>query len=185
MSMRAFVALEVTDEKVLDSLQAMQRLLSSSGDLKVVERENLHFTLKFLGEVKESEVAKADANLRALALAGAVVELRGVGAFPSARNPSVVWVGVSPATEEPVANIAREVLRALDGVGEKDDRPFRAHLTLARVRARHGLQALTSLINSNSDASFGTVRLKAMKLKSSRLTPSGPVYADLGAYALS
>ena len=176
----------MTEPAVLDKLESLQRELESTGaDIKSVERRNVHFTVRFLGEVTESQAKEADSRLRSLELHRASVELKGVGAFPGARDPRVVWVGVSSVDEDKVASIATPVIRALGGLGERDDRPFRAHATIARLRSRGVSAALASLISSNSGLPFGQVLLSKLKLKSSQLTPQGPIYTDLGEYALS
>jgi RNA 2',3'-cyclic 3'-phosphodiesterase len=183
--LRAFVALELPGPAI-DSLVLFQGELSSTGaDLKLVERENLHFTVKFLGEITESQVADCKARLGSLSLQGAQVEVRGVGAFPTSNKPRVVWAGVLQEHEALVAPIAETVIASLEGIGERDERPFRAHVTLARVRSARDLRRLGDFLRENSDRSFGTVRLRELKLKSSQLTPRGPIYTDLGAYPLS
>ena len=183
--MRAFVALEIPDNRVLDSLVSFQRDLAGTGaDVKLVERENLHFTLKFLGEISELQAAEADRRLKSLSLSGGEVAVAGVGAFPNHRRPRVVWAGVRPKDEGTVAPIASSVVGALEGIGESDPRPFAAHVTLARVRSERNAGGLVALLESSSGKSFGGFRLASVRLKSSRLTPQGPVYSDLGVYQL-
>lgn len=184
--MRAFIALEISDSKVLDALVAFQQEMSGTGaDLKLVERVNLHFTVKFLGEVSDGQVKDADARLRGLHLNGTQIDVTGVGAFPNISRPNVVWVGVPPDQEDRVGPIAQAAIAVLEGVGERDSRPFRAHATLARVRSGMRINELTSLLRANSNRAFGSLILTHLKLKSSTLTPQGPTYADLGAYALA
>jgi 2'-5' RNA ligase len=183
--LRAFVALEVPAQ-VLDSLVDFQKEIMATGaDLKPVERENLHFTVKFLGEISEAQAAEVASRLGKLSLKVVEVEVRGVGAFPSPARPRVVWAGVSPEHEGLVAPLANEVIASLDGIGERDDRPFRAHLTLARVRSGLNSRQLGELLSKNSERSFGSVKLSELKFKSSVLTPSGPIYRDIGAYHFS
>ncbi|MDE1858642.1 MAG: RNA 2',3'-cyclic phosphodiesterase [Thaumarchaeota archaeon] len=182
--MRAFVALEVPGN-VLDSLVAFQRELSASGaDLKLVERENLHFTVKFLGEITDAQAAEADSRLRRLSLRSARVEVKGVGAFPSASRPRVVWVGVAREQEHLILPAANAVIDALEGIGERDERPFQLHLTLARVRSERDVHVLQGVIRDNAERVFGTADLVTLKLKSSQLTPQGPIYRDQGEYRL-
>jgi 2'-5' RNA ligase len=184
--MRAFVALEISDRKALDSLVAFQRELSATGtDLKTVERENLHFTVKFLGEITKGQAREVDERLKRLHPGRADVELRGVGAFPNVSRPNVIWAGVHQAYEEQVRTIAQGAIDALEGIGESDRRPFTAHVTLGRVRSQRGIGELASVLRSNSDRSFGEIRLVELKLKSSVLGARGPTYADVGRYPLA
>lgn len=182
--MRAFVAVDVS-ARVLDSLVGFQSELSATGaDLKLVERQNLHFTLKFLGEITEAQAADAQSRLGRLSPRAVSVEVRGAGAFPSLSRPRVVWAGVAPEHEALVAPMAREVIGALQGIGERDDRPFQAHITLGRVRSNRNSRGLEEVLRLNSARSFGTATLTELRLKSSSLTPGGPVYKDLGVFPL-
>jgi RNA 2',3'-cyclic 3'-phosphodiesterase len=182
--LRAFVAIDVP-EQVLDSLSGFQKEVSATGaDVKLVERQNLHFTVKFLGEISEAMADEAASRLGKLGLSRASVEVRGVGAFPNPRRPRVVWAGVAPEHEAFVAPIAREVIRALGDIGERDDRPFQAHITLGRVRSFRNSRELAELLARNSARSFGAAMLSELKLKSSVLTPGGPIYRDLGVFSL-
>jgi 2'-5' RNA ligase len=184
--LRAFVALEISDEGVLDSLVSFQNELAATGaDLKLVERQNLHFTVKFLGQISEAQAGEADRRLKELRLEGAVVSVAGVGAFPNAHRPSVVWAGVGQSDEAKVRPIAEAVISALVGIGESDRRPFQAHVTLARIRTGSNTRALANQIRDNSQRAFGTVKLTTFRMKSSLLTPRGPVYSDLGVYSLA
>jgi RNA 2',3'-cyclic 3'-phosphodiesterase len=182
--MRAFVALEVPDQ-VLDSLFRFQGELSNTGaDLRLVERENLHFTVKFLGEISEAQASEACSKLSKLQLRKMNIQVRGAGAFPSASRARVVWAGVAHENVQQVSSLAAEVISALEGIGERDDRSFQAHVTLGRVRSPRNLRELGDLLARNHDRVFGVAELTEVKLKSSVLTPSGPVYSDVGVFPL-
>ena len=183
--MRAFVALEISG-RAADSLVDFEKeLLAAGADIKTVERENLHLNLKFLGDVTEAQAAEVQSRLGSLALKGAEAVVRGVGAFPSPSRPRVVWAGVAHEHEGQVTQIAQQVIESLEGIGERDDRPFRAHVTLGRVRSGRNIRELGELLRKNSGREFGTVSLSEVKLKSSVLTPEGPVYRDIGVFRLS
>ena len=182
--MRAFVALEVPGP-VLESLVAFQDEIRATGaDLKLVEKGNLHFTVKFLGEVTDAQAGEVRSRLQGLTLRGVEVQVRGAGAFPSPARARVVWAGVAPEHEALVAPVADAVISSLTGIGEEDDRPFKAHITLGRVRSPRNSRQLTELLANNRDRRFGLARLNKLKFKSSVLTPGGPVYKDLGVYSL-
>ena len=181
--MRAFVAIEVPE--VVGSLVGFQQEISATGaDVKLVERENLHFTIKFLGEIGDAQVAEVLSKLGSIDLSGGAVEVRGAGAFPSPGRPKVVWAGVASEHESLVAAIAGGVEGALAGIGERDERPFRAHITLGRVRSFRNARQLGEFLRANVNKPFGTARLSSLKLKSSLLTSGGPVYKDLGVFPL-
>ena len=184
--MRAFVALEIPSEQVLDELVRFQHEAKESGaDLKLVERENLHFTVKFLGEISEELAREADKRLGALSLHALDITVRRVGAFPGGGRPRVVWAGVAQQEQAALSGLATSAIGALEGIGEKDERGFQPHVTLARVRSERNRDALIALIHRNSEREFGRARLVELKLKSSVLTPRGPIYNDVGVYPLT
>jgi 2'-5' RNA ligase len=182
---RAFVALEIPGSVVDSLVQAQKELEATGADIKLVERENLHLNLKFLGEINEAQAAEVKSRLAKLSLKGGDVAVRGVGAFPEPSRPRVVWAGVAPEDGHLVIRIADGVVGALEGIGERDDRPFRPHITLGRVRTARNLRELVDVLRRNAGREFGAVGLREVKLKSSTLTPSGPTYRDEGVYPLS
>jgi 2'-5' RNA ligase len=165
-------------------MKVEEELKQIRADIKLVERENLHFTVKFLGEIPESMVEEIDRRIRTLALQRMEVGVRGLGAFPDARRPRVVWAGVSPQDLASISRSGRQVIDALEGVGEADERGFHPHITVARVRSPRNLEALASVIRESSAKEFGHSTITALKLKSSSLTLNGPTYRDLKEYNL-
>jgi len=183
--MRAFVAIEIPNPQVMERFVAFQReLRETRADLKTVEKDNLHYTVRFLGEITDTQAAEVDRRLKALKLPKASITAKGVGAFPSPSRPRVVWVGVGEGDAQKVEAIAGPVIQSLRGIGEEDNRPFQAHLTLARVRSGRNREQLASAIRAGSERQFGAFDLGTFNLKSSLLRPSGPVYADVGVYSL-
>lgn len=161
-----------------------EELRQTGADIKLVEMENLHFTVKFLGEIPEIKVEEIDRRIRALALPRMEVDVRGLGAFPDLRRPRIVWAGVAPQDLPSVSGSGQKVIDALEGIGESDDRGFHPHITVARVRSPRNLEALASAIRERSTKEFGRSTISALKLKSSDLTPSGPIYRDVREYSL-
>ena len=182
---RAFVALEIHGNVVDSLVQAQKELEAAGADIKLVERENLHLNLKFLGEISESQASEARSRLAKLSLKGADVKVRGVGAFPAPTRPRVVWASVAPEDEGFVVPIAKGVMTALEGIGERDDRPFTPHITLGRVRSGRNMRELVEVLRLNAARDFGAAELREIKFKSSTLTPMGPVYRDEGVFRLS
>lgn len=159
-------------------------LAETGADLKMVSRENLHFTVKFLGEISEAQVNEVDSRLSALDLRRVEVRLRGVGAFPHARRPSVIWAGCAPEDSPRIVPLAEKVIAALQGIGQTEERGFQAHITLARVRSGRNREALFAFLEKYADHDFGLVKLESLNFKSSELTPHGPIYSDIRVYKL-
>jgi 2'-5' RNA ligase len=171
--------------EVRESLMRVEEELKQTGaDIKLVERENLHFTVKFLGEIPDDLVDEVDRRISPLALQRMEVDVRGLGAFPDAKRPRVVWAGVSHQDIGPVSKSGQRVIDALEGVGESDERGFHPHITVARVRSPRNHEALVAFLRDCSTKDFGRTAITALKLKSSSLTPNGPTYRDVREYAL-
>ena len=156
--------------------------ISSSGSaIKPVEPENLHVTLKFLGEVGEDDVPKIVETLKGVKRKEFTIKLNGVGGFPSNRNPRVVWIGIREGYPE-LRALHDEVEGVLVRYFPRERREFKAHLTIARVK--RGGRALAPLLEKFADEDFGVVQVKEFKLKRSELTPRGPIYTDIEVYPL-
>ena len=142
---RTFVALLIPGAW-RDYLAQVERDLSAAASgLSWVRPENLHVTLRFLGDLGESGAARAAESVRRAAASASAFRaaLGGLGTFPSAKRPRVIWVGLAEGAAGAVS-LARSVNDALtrDGFGPPE-KPFRPHLTLARVRERaRGLEAM-------------------------------------------
>jgi RNA 2',3'-cyclic 3'-phosphodiesterase len=183
--MRAFLAFEVADE-VTERLLATEEELKKTGvDLSPVGRENIHFTVKFLGDIPDSATEEIDQRIKRLKLRAIELDVRGVGAFPNPGRPRVVWAGVADEDEAEIRGLSESVIGALEGIGKSEDHEFHAHITLARVRSPHNGQVLASFIQMNRALDFGRTRIDSLKLKSSALTPRGPIYSDVREYAFS
>jgi 2'-5' RNA ligase len=182
MSFRAFVAVEVQCGAELRS--ALEQLKGYGRSLKPVHPDNVHVTLKFLGEVEESTVPGLEKVMRA-AVQGIPpfqVRLVGTGAFPNARSPRVVWVGMDGA--EAMGRMAYILDNGCEQLGfRKEKRGFSPHLTLARVREGVDVD-LSEFLRDTQGKRFGPFEVAGIKLKKSVLTPSGPIYSDVLAVPL-
>ncbi len=181
---RAFLAFEVSREVTENLLLVEDELKKTRADLKTVGRDNLHFTVRFLGEISEDTVKEVDRRLQGLALPSFDVQVRGVGAFPDLRRPRVVWAGVSRETETPIGETASVFIKALEGIGKPEDHEFHPHITLSRVRSPMNIGGLISLLQQNAGREFGATRVSSLKLKSSVLAPTGPTYPVVREYPL-
>lgn len=181
-SVRAFFAVRVpatrTVENVLDALRGMGRAL------KCVDAGQLHITLKFLGDTKLEQLDPI-AAIAGLICAGErpfEFQVRGLGAFPHAGRPTVVWAGVRGG--EGLVRLATQLETSLVPLGfPAEGRPFKPHLTLARVKARPPTE-LAGLLGNNADTEYDPVRVDAIELFRSDPGSDGPVYSSLARFPL-
>ncbi|HXG74456.1 MAG TPA: RNA 2',3'-cyclic phosphodiesterase [Candidatus Nitrosotenuis sp.] len=174
--MRAFVAVEITEESVIDSIGKLQSSLKIAA--KPVELKNMHFTLLFLGEISEDMSQKVLAQLKTIEFSSFEIGFEGVGAFPKASFPRVVWVGIDTGGAKHLVELAKSVEDKLAVLGFKPDKPFKPHATIFRVKNKIG--DITPELSKFAGAKFGTQKVSQIKLKQSVLTPNGPIYSDLG-----
>lgn len=173
---RTFVALMVPDSWIAYVQGIARDLAGRSSGLSWVRAENAHFTVRFLGDLDDDQVARARASVRrsGSGLPAPVARLGRLGAFPRPERPRVLWVGLAQGGPEAEA-IATAVNDGLerDGFGVPD-KPFRAHLTLARVReGSHGVDSLIRASISEAPEAEPLGRLTVMK---SELHKSGAMY---------
>lgn len=183
MAFRAFVAVPVPPLEPLVGL--LDAIAAAGADARPVEPTQLHFTLSFLGDVADEATPRIVESLEEAARGSPPfrVSLRAVGAFPSARRPRVVWAGV--ADPRPLVALALRVREELAKVGAPaDDKDFRAHLTLARVRSERGSDEVVSFLKRHGNVELPTTRVEDMRLYRSVLGPDGPTYEALEAAPL-
>ena len=189
-TIRTFIAIKL-DPALCDRLGDLQERLR--GDVpprlvRWVRPEGIHLTLKFLGDIPAAQTATVGEALRRACLAHAPFSftVSGMGCFPNARRPRVVWVGI----DEPTGALARlqdDVERALQALGyPRERRGFTAHLTLGRVREgnRAAAEALGATV-TRARAHVGEMDADTVHLIRSDLLPGGAVYTSLKAAPLA
>ncbi len=180
---RAFIAVEI--EPTAELAPVVQACARMGQAVRPVAAGSLHATLRFLGNVDESTVRSLTEAVREAVGAARAFEarLRGLGAFPDARRPSVVWVGLDDGGA--LTAIAQRLDAALvpRGFGPPE-RPFTPHLTIARVKARPPGQLL-ELIRGNPQTAYGARPVDAVHLIQSELGRDGPKYTRLGTQNLA
>ncbi|MGQ0606412.1 MAG: RNA 2',3'-cyclic phosphodiesterase [Candidatus Nitrosotenuis sp.] len=173
--MRTFVAVEISDHQVLDSIKKLQTELRVSA--KPIEIHNMHFTLMFLGEILDDMVEKIQAQLDTIQFSSFDIGFVGVGAFPKPKLPRVIWIGLDEGGEK-LVKLAKTVEEKLAPLGFKSDKPFKPHATIFRIKNK--TSDITDQISKYGARKFGTQKVSAIKFKQSVLTPSGPIYSDIG-----
>jgi 2'-5' RNA ligase len=182
---RSFIAIELPAGIKL-ALGRMQAQLKSGGggQVKWVDPDIMHLTLKFLGNIDTALVTRITAALEQ-ACRGVrpfPIELNGLGVFPNARRVQVVWVDLTGEVEK-LGQLQKNIDAVLTPLGFKaENRPFTPHLTLARVReeaAPEERQALGQLVAGTVPEGGGSMKVDAVHLMRSQLMRDGPIYTRI------
>ena len=173
--MRTFLAVEVPESarKIIDDFiknEARKEL-----PIKWVKFENMHITLKFLGEIDEGLITNISPVVAGIGqhVSPFSVQLGGFGCFPNPRNPRVIWVGVKQGGDELCA-MATELEQELAHFGFKEEKRFHPHLTVGRVKRPCKVDDIL-----NKTVSTEPFTVSSLVLFKSVLKPEGPVYTAL------
>ena len=185
--MRLFVALEIpaaVRENLAALIQELRSLSASLHDKRPrwVRAENLHVTLKFIGEASPEKLHGICGALSAVRSDQACALIfRGVGFFPSEKHARVFWAGIEASPN--LSPLAADIDGALQGVGiAREKRPFAPHLTLARFEPPGMQGELRSEIQKNIAREFGSLRTNEFHLIESKTKPSGAEYTTLQSF---
>lgn len=179
--MRSFIAVDLDDELIPKVVEIQTQI--REGKIKFVEPENLHFTLKFLGEITEQKARDVTARLREIcsAFKPFPILMKGVGAFPSLNYMRVIWVGVE---SEEFYTLSKLVDSGMAKLGFKQEHETVPHLTVGRVKAAGNKGKLKEQVQALAQAEIGEMTVASVKLKKSELTRKGPIYTDVEEIAL-
>jgi len=173
--MRAFVAIEISDEKIVNSITTFQSKINIKA--KPVEPQNLHFTLQFLGEISEDVSQKIKQALKTIEFSTFKINFKGLGVFPKMKFPRVIWIGTDENGGKVLIDLAKKVENVLTPLGFTSDKPFKSHITIFRIKNKIG--DISKELEKFGSYEFGSQEISKIKLKQSVLTPQGPVYSDL------
>jgi 2'-5' RNA ligase len=183
--MRLFVALEIPSTVREHLAELVNSLRAVSPQTRWVRPENLHVTLKFIGEVPETQLAPIRTTLaQARSTQPITIAFRGLGFFPNERHPRVFWAGIeaSPNLKTLAADIEKAT-ETLSIAGEQ--RPFSPHLTLARFEPPRVPEKLREAIQENAGREFGSLRTHQFHLIESKLKPSGAEYTTVESFSFA
>ena len=168
--------MDLEDRIMIKKIKEVQNEIVLTGcDVKLVEECNFHFSLAFLGEISEYQKNEICKFLSTLDKVNTKIKLKGVGAFPLSNNPRVIWISASDGSEVLREN-AKKIWPFLEKVGIKIDKRFEPHLTIARVRSQKNKSSLVAKLVELANVEFGEVLVSPIRLKTSMLTYSGPIY---------
>jgi 2'-5' RNA ligase len=181
---RAFVAIPLSAEVMKKAAQVQRTLAESLPGMNWVRSEGMHLTLRFFASIDEETLDRIGEVMLSVGrlFPPFQIEARGVGAFPSAGRPRVIWLGLRH--DEPLRNLHAALEEELEGIGiPAEERRFKPHLTLGRARRR--LPPAQEVLKPYQDFSGGTMPADRLILFESRLQPSGALHLPLKTVALA
>lgn len=185
MTKRLFIGIKIqASKKMLDAYDDIKASLNNE-KIKWVKIENLHFTLKFLGDIEIQCIDNITDILHSIAsgFEPTEIEIKDFGVFPNLYRPRVLWFGMQDY--EMISELASEIENHLEKVGiDRSDKPFKPHLTIGRVKFLRNRQSLTEIYERYKDFTFQKIQVREFDLIESILKPEGPTYIPLQNFKL-
>jgi len=183
---RSFICIEIPSS-IQARIEELQRRLRPLGaDVTWVKASNIHLTLKFLGDVSQSQVTRVRSALSNVCkgYGPIVLKIGGTGAFPSLRNPRVLWVGVTEMSETlPPLHKAVEDMLEKEGF-PRENKPFSPHLTFGRIRSPRKVDSLADAL-AREEFAPENFRADRVILMRSQLSPGGSIYTPMAVVPLT
>lgn len=180
-NIRAFIACDIPDSFLERISDIQERLKGLDADVSWTRVRGIHITLKFLGDIEEGYIDKVAAVIEE-ASKGQIpfeIAIKGSGAFPNLKNPRVVWIGVED-DEKVLSSLQQALDDGLKALAfEPEEREFRPHLTLGRVKGQRGKERLSAAVSELRDIEIGSFTVDRLILYRSDLKPTGAVYTKL------
>lgn len=165
--MRCFVGIKVPYNKKIENVQ---KILKDNYRIKLVEPQNLHITLRFLGEIDDKNVDKIIKALKMLDFNKFNIKMEGMGAFPRETHARVVWIGL---VSNELVELGETVSTILKNYG---DEKFSPHLTIGRLK---NMENISKIVDQYKSEQFGDFIVESFELYKSTLTPEGPIYEEI------
>jgi 2'-5' RNA ligase len=178
---RSFIAIPISRPLRDNLVDIIKEISKISPNTKWVERENLHITMRFLGDIDDEMVKKISDVLDEVAVKIALFpfEIEGIGAFPHPKRARVIWAGISQGSDE-IVKIEKNIGDKLEELGiPKEGKAFHPHITLGRVRFPKGNLELARFIDDSKGRVYGGEAVSEIVLMKSTLTPQGSIYEPL------
>jgi 2'-5' RNA ligase len=179
---RLFVAINL-DEILKKQLSIiLEDFRKEEFSVKWVEANNLHITLKFLGDTPEEKIKDLKEALKNITYRPFSFKLKDLGCFPGTKQPRVVWLGISEGKDD-LLNLNMSLENTLEKQGfPKESKNFKCHITLGRVKKFKKIYSFEKLLEKVKLVDFIEQKIEHIDLMKSNLYPSGPVYEILEQY---
>ena len=184
--MRTFLAIEI-EPYIKNKIEESQEIIedSESSNIKFVEVENIHLTLKFFGEIDNTRIEQITdiVNQSIKDKETYTIKVVNIGAFPNIYNPRVIWTGIKDKNNTTV-ELIEELDKKFNKIGFKKEKNYVPHITIGRVISISDKEKLTQTLKKLNKKYHGKMEVKKIYLKSSKLTPNGPIYKNIKEFNL-
>ena len=180
-TIRAFIAVEIDPETRQKISALISGLKKSNADVKWITEDQMHLTLKFLGNIEQSKIQEISEALKPVAdnFKPFSISLSNIGGFPNLDHPKVIWLGIDKGAKE-LKNLAEKIESGLEKFDfRKESREFKSHLTLGRVKSSKNMLNLVKLLKETGFSSETDISINELILFQSTLTPKGATYTVL------
>ena len=178
---RCFICVEVENEENIQLISQLLEKINTIEGIRPVKHNQLHITLKFLGEVTNQQVMRINQLLEDISFEKIQLKFDRLGCFPHGKKPRVIWLGISEGDTE-LADLAKIIEKRLVSIGfPREKRKFSPHLTLGRVKrlTPNGLKQIEDFLLQEDYIPKIPEEITSFYLKKSILTPKGAIYETL------
>ena len=182
---RIFIAIKIEGGETLLTMISLLKSQLSSEKIGWTNPENIHVTLSFLGDTEENLIKDINSMLKKNCEGSGRFELviKGTGVFRNVNDPRIIWIGIEPS--EKLLSLSHVVMKGLTDLGIKiEDRPFKPHLTIGRIKRLNDKETLKALIEKYQNSAIQKSVIKEVILYESILLQTGPVYIPLAKFTL-
>lgn len=186
---RCFLAIDIDSDLIQNIVKVQEEFKNTNNNVKYVEEENLHFTLKFFGDIDKDKIFEVkNCILKVLNEINFKnsfsneISIKGLGTFPNKNYMKVLWVGCE--NSEFITKLHDALDLEFKKIGFKLDKQFKTHITIGRIRNLKDKNEFKSKIEKLENFEIGNMNIEKISLKISELTPKGPIYSNIKVFEL-
>ena len=183
-TIRSFLAIELDESLVPKILDVQKEFKKTNANIKYVNSKNMHFTLKFFGNIDSDMVEDIGNTVERVIknYSSFDLNIKNCGCFPNKNVIKVLWLGLDEGS--PIKDLQKDLDREFRKLGFKKERNFISHLTIGRVKSPKDKKGIRDVIEKLEDIEIGQMNVSRICLKKSTLTPQGPIYEDIKVFEL-
>ena len=184
-TVRSFLAIELAEDLVPKILNVQKEFKKTNANIKYVPSQNMHFTLKFFGNIDLDMVEDISMAVEKVIKNYSSFELniKTCGCFPNMKVIKVFWLGLDEGS--PIKDLQKDLDKEFRKLGFKKEKNFISHLTIGRVKSPKNKQEIRKTIEKLENIEIGQMTVSKICLKKSTLTPQGPIYEDIKVFELN